>query len=269
MAIDQEARRQRRMEMFRQVAAERIGKLNLAWIEVERSAGDPAAFLREAHTLKGEASLTGFALAARLVHSLEDYVKLVRDRGDAPAERDGDLILGGLDLVSRLTQGEPEAPSSEAEAFVVKVSALLGKTTEVPPGSAAPATHASAAPPSLPVDDARRVVEDATGKSTPAPVAVRRESSIRVTSEKIDHLRGMVSDLLLSSVRWRQLTRTARRLRELVQSLRLDRCSAASEASVGSPGSSYTRTTSTVPMKLAGTAMPGLPTVIVRPCPFT
>jgi hypothetical protein len=95
MAIDQEARRLRRVEMFRQVAAERIGKLNLAWIEVERGAGDAAAFLREAHTLKGEASLTGFALASKLVHAVEDYVKYVRDRGDAPVERDGDLILGG------------------------------------------------------------------------------------------------------------------------------------------------------------------------------
>ena len=53
MAVDQEARRKRRVEMFRQVAAERVGKLNLMWIEFERNAGDPAIFLREAHTLKG------------------------------------------------------------------------------------------------------------------------------------------------------------------------------------------------------------------------
>ncbi|HEY5284410.1 MAG TPA: Hpt domain-containing protein, partial [Polyangia bacterium] len=133
----QEARRQRRVEMFRQVAAERIGKLNLAWIEVERNAGDAAAFLREAHTLKGEASLMGFALASKLVHALEDYVKLVRDRGDAPAERDGDLILGGLDLVSRLSQGEPDQPSGEADALLAEVSALLGKPADSPTGAVA------------------------------------------------------------------------------------------------------------------------------------
>src|SRR6202142_4600892 len=118
MAIDQEARRKRRVEMFRQVAAERVGKLNLAWIEFEQGAGDPAAFLREAHTLKGEASLTGFALAAKLVHAVEDYVKLVRDRGAPPAERDGDLILNGLDLVLRLFPGAPEAPFLRTDAFV-------------------------------------------------------------------------------------------------------------------------------------------------------
>ena len=228
MAIDQEARRQRRIEMFRQVAAERIGKLNLAWIEVERGAGDAAGFLREAHTLKGEASLTGFALVSKLVHAVEDYVKLVRDRGDAPAERDGDLILGGLDLIARLTQGDPDAPSSEADVFLAKVSALLGKPAESLPSTPAP-TAATLAPWMIPpsqVAAIRPAAEDAAGNATPAPVC--KESSIRVTSEKIDRLRGMVSDLLLSNVRWRRLTRTTRRLRESAQSIERGRRSAAS-----------------------------------------
>jgi chemotaxis protein histidine kinase CheA len=209
MAIDQEARRKRRVEMFRQVAAERIGKLNLAWIEFEQRAGDIAAFLREAHTLKGEASLTGFAKASKLVHSIEDYVKLVRDRGTPPTERDGDLILSGLDLVSRLAQSEPDAPSLESDAFLAKVSALVGMPldqTPAPGGSVTPVPLVWS--------------QEASEKTTPTPVLVRKESSIRVTSDKIDRLRGMVSDLLLSSVRWRQLTRTTRRLRESVQSMR-------------------------------------------------
>jgi chemotaxis protein histidine kinase CheA/CheY-like chemotaxis protein len=220
MAIDQEARRQRRIEMFRQVAAERVGKLNLVWIEFEQGSSDPAAFLREAHTLKGEASLTGFALASKLVHAVEDYVKLVRDRSEGPAERDGDLILNGLDLVLRLTQGEPDAPSLEADAFIARVAALLGKAPESPTGTPAPITPALAKVPPARTPAPVATHDDATGRATPAPVLARKESSIRVTSEKIDHLRGMVSDLLLSSVRWRQLTRTTRRLREAAQAMR-------------------------------------------------
>jgi chemotaxis protein histidine kinase CheA len=223
MAIDPEARRLRRVEMFRQVAAERIGKLNLAWIEVERGAGDATAFLREAHTLKGEASLTGFALASKLVHTVEDYVKYVRDRGDAPVERDGDLILGGLDLVSRITQGDPDAPSSEADALLAKVSALLGKPAASLPSTPTPATvtpaptPAAATPAPSAMSPSHAAGAKPTHEGTPTPVLVRKEGSIRVTSEKIDRLRGMVSDLLLSSVRWRQLTRTARQMRESVQ----------------------------------------------------
>jgi two-component system, chemotaxis family, sensor kinase CheA len=220
MAIDFEARRQRRVEMFRQVAVERVGKLNLVWIEFEQSAADPAAFLREAHTLKGEASLTGFALVSKLVHAVEDYVKLVRDRGDGPGERDGDLILNGLDLVLRLTQVDPDAPSLEADAFIARVAALLGKAVDPPA-----ATPAPAAPVLVKDPPSRNVASTATrgnsaGRSTPPPVLVRKESSVRVTSEKIDHLRGMVSDLLLSSVRWRQLTRITRRLRDTTQTMR-------------------------------------------------
>ena len=220
MAIDFEARRQRRVEMFRQVAVERVGKLNLVWIEFEQSAADPAAFLREAHTLKGEASLTGFALVSRLVHTVEDYVKLVRDRGDGPGERDGDLILNGLDLVLRLTQVDPDAPSLEADAFIARVAALMGKAVHFPAATPAPATPALGKdPPSRDVAQAA-ARDDSAGRSTPPPVLVRKESSVRVTSEKIDHLRGMVSDLLLSSVRWRQLTRITRRLRDTVQTMR-------------------------------------------------
>jgi len=222
VAIDQEARRQRRLEMFRQVASERLSKLNLLWIEVEGSGADPGPFLREAHTLKGEASLTGFALVSKIVHALEDYVKLVRDRGSPPVQADGDLILGGLDLIARLTQGEPMATSAAADEILARVAASLSE----PPGGASqpavgggdPAVGRPLRPPS-PVPGVTTPAED-TGKNPPAQVLVKRETSIRITGEKIDHLRGMVSDLLLSRVRWRQLTRVARRLRESVQAIR-------------------------------------------------
>ena len=223
MAVDQEARRKRRVEMFRQVAAERVGKLNLMWIEFERNAGDPAIFLREAHTLKGEASLTGFVLASKLVHAIEDYVKSVRDRGQPPIERDGDVILEGLDLVQRLTQAAPEAPSLEADAFLARVVGLLGKPVDATPG---PIVDVTPTPMHIPRQASRAVVETEAEipppaeRSTPAPVVARKENSVRVTAEKIDHLRGMVSDLLLSRIRWRQLTRTVRQLRESVEATR-------------------------------------------------
>jgi chemotaxis protein histidine kinase CheA len=229
MAIDQEARRIRRVEMFRQVAAERVGKLNLAWIEFEQKTGDIAAFLREAHTLKGEASLTGFAKASKLVHAVEDYVKLVRDRGVSPTERDGDLILSGLDLVSRLAQVEPDADSLESDAFIARVSALVGMPLDQTPAPATSITPAPLAPSQLPAARAMPAAPEASEKSTSPPILVRKDSSVRVTSDKIDHLRGMVSDLLLSGVRWRQLTRTTRRLREAVQSMREERRLGASD----------------------------------------
>jgi chemotaxis protein histidine kinase CheA/CheY-like chemotaxis protein len=213
MAVSEDARRERRIVMFRQVAADRIAKLNLMWIEIERRAGDPATFLREAHTLKGEASLTGFVLVSKLVHALEDYVKLVRDRGTGPLEGDGDLILAGLELMRTLAQGAPDMASGEADAFMAQVAAFRGGPKDAASSQLSPAHHPAepASPPEgLDIESAGRAVVPAPG---------RMDRAIRVTAEKIDHLRGMVSDLLLSNVRWRQLARAARRLRESVQGL--------------------------------------------------
>lgn len=207
--------------MFRQVAAERLSKLNLLWIDVESAAADAGAFLREAHTLKGEAGLTGFSLVSKTVHALEDYVKSIRNRGSPAVQADGDLILNGLDLLSHLIRQEPETPSTDAEAFLVKVAGLRGKATadEIP----APTVvfePTAVRPPRRPDPAVATPSPEDSGKATPTPVVVKRGTSIRITAEKIDHLRGMVSDLLLARVRWRQLSRSARHLRESVQVMR-------------------------------------------------
>jgi chemotaxis protein histidine kinase CheA len=214
--------------MFRQVAAERIGKLNLLWIEVERSAGDPAAFLREAHTLKGEAGLTGFVVASKLVHAMEDCVKAIHARGTTPVEGDGDLILGGLDTILRLTQGAPESTSTEADDFLAKVGVLLGGAAE-PALDSRPVKGAGSSPPS-PSSTVSSTWQAVTDDLSPArPVVTRKENSIRIKVDKIDHLRSMVSDLLLSNVRWRQLTHAARRLRESAQEMQYGRSSSVGE----------------------------------------
>lgn len=196
MEIIEEARRQKQLDMFRQVAGERIGRLNLAWIDFETKGVDPAGFLREGHTLKGEASLTGFVEVSRLVHIIEGFVKLVRDQHGRPDQHAGDLILRGLDLVSELVQSEPGAWSSEAEAFASEVHALLSQAEA--DANAIPDLPVTAAPPVASI------------RAAPS----RREASVRVASEKIDRLRGVVSDMLLSHVRCRQLARELHQVRE-------------------------------------------------------
>ncbi len=205
MSVGEDARRERRIAMFRQVAAERVAKLNLLWIEIERRAGDPALFLREAHTLKGEASLTGFATVTKVVHAVEDEVKRIREQGGLPAAGDGDRVLGGLDLIRRLALEAPGAPSAEAEAFVAQAATAPGSVSPPLPDPVATASSEESV-----------LAEDAPS----SPAVTRPSSTIRVTPEKIDHLRSMVSDLLLSHVRWRQLARGARLLREAAEASR-------------------------------------------------
>jgi chemotaxis protein histidine kinase CheA/CheY-like chemotaxis protein len=219
MPPDERARRERRIAMFRQVAAERVARLNRLWIDFERGAGDAQAFLREAHTLKGEASLTGFMVVAKLVHAVEDTMKLVRDRAGPPAAGDGDLILAGLDLTLQLTLRSPDAPSPEGEAFLAQVTAARGAPLMPAPLPTARATS----PEGPPAGTSGSPASLAPGEIESGDVAAaaergsQTEGSIRVTADKIDHLRGMVSDLLLAHERWRQLTRTTRRLRETAE----------------------------------------------------
>jgi chemotaxis protein histidine kinase CheA len=201
--------------MFRQVAAERIAKLNVLWIESERRATDPAPFLRETHTLKGEASLTGFALVARVLHAVEDYVKLVHDRGQAPAEGESDAILGALTLALKLAQGSPEATSAEADAFVAQVANVRESGLPVTQLPTLPPTQPAQPPPPAAPAEGASPAENSPGGTTP----MRMDSLIRVTAEKIDYLRGAVSDLSLARLRWRQLTRTTRRLREAAEAI--------------------------------------------------
>jgi two-component system, chemotaxis family, sensor kinase CheA len=216
MGVGDDGRRERRIAMFRQVAAERIAKLNLAWIEIERRAAEPDAFLREAHTLKGEASLTGFVAVSHLLHAVEDYVKLVHDRGGPPVGGDGDTILSGLDLALRLAMGSPEAASKDVDDFLAQVATARGSP---PPARPLPSPN----PPSQEgetsgIPQGRVAETEERSGSTNGPA--RPERSIRVTADKIDHVRTMVSDLLLAHVRWRQLARTARRMRETAEGAR-------------------------------------------------
>lgn len=199
VVVDPEVRRKRRLDTFRQVAAERVARLNLAWIEFETKKGDLAGFLRESHTLKGEASLTGFAQVSRLVHALEDLVKRVRAGDSDP--RAGDRVMRALDLVGRLAESDPVTESAEAAAWIA---------------------------------DGSRVPANQVPRSAPTPVALAAakgpptRKEVRVAADKIDRLRLVVSDVLLSHVRARQLARELRHVREMameMQRLSLAFCS--------------------------------------------
>lgn len=215
--------------MFREVAVERISRLNLLWIEFEQTTGDPSPFLREVHTLKGEASLMGFVHVSQLIHAVETFVKALRDSHLQLKELDGDLVLAGLDLTQTATEGEAEATIPGLDLYLERLLArrndLLSKMA--PSISASPTALIESASDDM---DSPRIGEqrmlgatlnswpmlnDDEGGQGAGSAPGRRDRLVRVTTDKIDRLRDMVSDLLLSSVRWRRFTREIRQLREL------------------------------------------------------
>ena len=139
MADDQDAKLRRRLETFRAVAQERLDRLNLGWIQFEQAPGNgnATAFLREIHTLKGEAGLTGFSSVNRLLHRLEDLVQAQVRSGRPPEPSAGDLVMRGLDVAATVVKRAPESESAEITAFVAELIAQDAQAALAP--SAAPA----------------------------------------------------------------------------------------------------------------------------------
>jgi two-component system, chemotaxis family, sensor kinase CheA len=221
VAGDQDAKLRRRLETFRTVAQERLDRLNLGWIQFEQGTGGPNAgtvFLREIHTLKGEAGLTGFASVSRLLHRLEDLVGATVKAGSALDASVGDLVMRGLDLAGTVIKRPPEAETEEINTFLAELPRPEGK-----PAAAAGPAPAPVSPPAAaaPAAQAPAPAAPAAAAAAPAPEAARRgQESVRLTSEKLDGLRDLVAELLLTRVRLERSAAELRNAKETALELR-------------------------------------------------
>lgn len=195
----------KRLEMFRTLAGERLTRLNLLWVQLEHGAADPAAIqelARELHTLKGEASLMGFPQVSSLVHGLEELIR-PQIQGAAADTETGDLLLRGLDLIGAGIEGSGEVPESVAllhEIERVRPGTLLAAAPENP-ASEKPASEkpASEAPPKEPT--ASTASETVGAPARERPLAARTADSVRVTSAKLDRVRDIIGELMLTRAR--------------------------------------------------------------------
>jgi chemotaxis protein histidine kinase CheA len=174
----------RRIATFRQTAGERIGRLNLAWVRFEQGETSAAAeFMREAHTLKGEASLLGFVAMKRIAHHIETLVTAALESADGVDPSVGDSVLEGLDLLGVLLDRDPDDAAPEAAAY-------LGEEAPAP----APTPQAS---------------------KTEGRAAAPASDSVRVTTENLEGLREIVGDLFLLHSRSRGFLAELRKARQL------------------------------------------------------
>ncbi len=194
MAREADGPQSRRNTAFRQTASERISRLNLAWVTFEQGpdAQVGAEFMREAHTLKGEASLLGFDAIKRVTHHIETLAVPVLN-GSVPLDPAlGDRVLEGLDLLVVLLDRAPDDPAPEAALYI-------GAGDEVPETIEAPTSRPT--PTSLP---------------SPRSESKPRAEGIRVTTEKLEELREIVGDLFLINSRSRGFIDEMRKARGIV-----------------------------------------------------
>ncbi len=174
----------RRIASFRQTAYERVSRLNLAWVRYEQGADAALAaeFMREAHTLKGEASLLGFPAIKRVAHHIETIAAPVFD-GSTPLDGSlADKVLEGLDLIAMLLERAPDYDAPEVAQYV--------GDEQPAPAAAAPANRA----------DSRQALST---------------DSVRVTTDKLEEIREIVGDLFLLHSRSRGFLAELRKARQI------------------------------------------------------
>ncbi len=142
-----EERRAALIGKFKEVAAERVGKLSRLWLKLEQTPSDAAAageLLREIHTLKGEAKTVGFPEISVLSHRLESLLLFAQGQGFAVNRSSSDLVLRAVDRLSAMLRDEADQGALEELLVALDVGAAQGGTDAPVHAAVAPSGKADA-----------------------------------------------------------------------------------------------------------------------------
>jgi two-component system chemotaxis sensor kinase CheA len=177
---------QRLFEIFREECDEHIQKLNDGMLALERrpEAAPLDEILRSAHSLKGASRMMGFKNIETLSHYLETLLTQLH-RGEKAATREMiDALYRDIDAIGQSLGALKEGGESPAiDALVGELKVAAGETPA--PGEAAAAREkvpAAAAPAPAPRDAAAAL------------------ATIRVQTEKLDHLINQAGELLVAKI---------------------------------------------------------------------
>ncbi len=232
--MDTEALKKSLLKKFVEVTGDRLQKIQLGVIDLEKPTAAQAAddVARELHTMKGEARMLGLAAIGQLAHAAEDLLKAMRE-GKATTRVATDLLLRACDSLSDLLEDTGGAQAG-TDATLAMVSALAeasghpvpalhpGKGGEMPRPLAPKAVSkpASGTPVGTPVgtptqtssgqsprpsaqgtEAGRRVTTSAGAADEPTERRPVQDRSIRVNVEILDTLGLVAGDLLVESAR--------------------------------------------------------------------
>ncbi len=225
--MDHEALKKSLLKKFQEVTADRLTKIQLGAIDLEKPTAAQAAeeVARELHTMKGEARMLGLPAVGQIAHAAEDLLKASRE-GKTTASAATDLLLRACDAVSDLIEDLPGAQTgneisesickalSEASgvpvppltpghsaAAALKRSSVSGATAKVPePPPRPPPTPGPSHPPQPPRPP--EVVAAGQREEEVAPTRAA-DRSIRVNVETLDSIGLVAGDLLVESAKAR------------------------------------------------------------------
>ncbi|MFH1776565.1 MAG: chemotaxis protein CheW [Candidatus Omnitrophota bacterium] len=103
MAFD----RSKFIERFKAETREHVQKLNLGLLRLEKDSGDITLtneMMREAHTIKGAATMMGYNRIVELTHSMEDALEKVINQNVKLSKQRFDLLFKSLDCIEPLLE---------------------------------------------------------------------------------------------------------------------------------------------------------------------
>lgn len=237
--MDTEALKKSLLKKFQEVTADRLQKIQLGVLDLEKETADQAAedVARELHTMKGEARMLGLPVIGQLAHAAEDVLRAERE-GRTATEIATDVLLRACDVLSDLNE-DLSGANTGTPASEEMVKALAEVSGQAPPSigpkpkpaapvapvapmapvsapvAAAPAPQAPvAAPVAAPEAKPAMLVQRAPEAPATAPSATEEtqgaaaksavaDRTIRVNVEVLDSLGLLAGDLLVESARGR------------------------------------------------------------------
>lgn len=178
------------LEIFREECDEHIQKLNDGLLALERQPkGAPIdEILRSAHSLKGASRMMGFKNLETLAHYLEALLTQLH-RGEKEATRAMiDALYRDIDAIAQGLAALKDGQDPPA------IDALLGELRVAAGEIAAPAPAESEATPET------RERSSAPGGQTPAGRDGAALATIRVQTERLDHLVNQTGELLVAKI---------------------------------------------------------------------
>ena len=170
--MDTEALKKSLLKKFQEVTADRLQKIQLGVLDLEKETADQAAedVARELHTMKGEARMLGLAAIGQLAHAAEDVLRAERE-GKTATEVATDVLLRACDVLSDLNEDLATANTGTA-AWEEWVRGLAEVSGQPPPAIAGARPAAAPPPPPAPIAVPVMPVVDASPfAAVQAPVA--------------------------------------------------------------------------------------------------
>jgi two-component system chemotaxis sensor kinase CheA len=187
-------------ELFRDEAAQRLDQMDTALLANE--AGDAGAetvdsLFRNAHTIKGGASLLGFDDIRILAHAAEDVLASVREAGVFPPRLAAPLLRATAAMRAQLAGTAEPVDGLLDDLAASRALVTDGRIPDAvaPDPAAAPATD----PPASGAAEPAAAEADISPASVPEPessppAALRH--TLRVPAEKIDHLLDVTGEIM-------------------------------------------------------------------------